>query len=157
MIERRAVRALLISPQDELLMIKFVEPQSKRAFWLTPGGGMDPGESPLMSLKREIFEETGLTNYDIGPEVWQREHQFTWDGRVVLQKERYYLIRVARFEPTHRHLPDAVEQAAFAGFRWWQAADMEQSQELFAPRGLSRLFQALLQQGPPAAPIVLKQ
>lgn len=155
MIERQAVRALLISPEDELLLIKIVEPQSKRSFWLTPGGGIDSGESPLTSLRREIFEETGLADFEIGPEVWRREHLFTWDGKAILQKERYYLVRVARFEPTHRHLPDEGERMAFGGFRWWRAEDIEQSQEAFAPKGLSRLLQALLQDGPPSQPLVL--
>jgi 8-oxo-dGTP pyrophosphatase MutT (NUDIX family) len=138
-------------------MIKFIEPKSQRAFWLTPGGGIDPGESPLMSLRREIFEETGLTDFESGPQVWSREHQFTWDGKAFLQQELYYLIRVARFEPTHQHLPDEVERLAFGGFRWWQATEIEHSQEAFAPRGLSGLFQALLHHGPPFQPIVLNQ
>ena len=30
-----------------------------------PGGGIDPGESPIHALHREVFEETGLTIYDI--------------------------------------------------------------------------------------------
>ncbi|MCL4298355.1 MAG: NUDIX domain-containing protein [Anaerolineae bacterium] len=155
MIERQAVRALLVSPEEELLLIKIVDPQSQRAFWLTPGGGMDPGESPAASLRREIFEETGLADFEIGPEVWRREHLFTWDGKAILQKERYYLVRVARFEPTLQHLPDEVERMAFGGFRWWRAADIEQTPEAFAPRGLSKLLQALLQNGPPPQPLVL--
>lgn len=155
MTERQAVRALLINPADELLLIKIVEPQSQRAFWLTPGGGMDPGESSTASLRREIFEETGLTDFEIGPEVWYREHLFSWDGKAILQKERYYLVKVARFEPTHRHLPDEGERLAFGGFRWWRAEEIEQSQEAFAPRGLGHLFRTLLQNGPPPQPIVL--
>lgn len=155
MIERQAVRALLISPADELLLIKIVEPRSRRFFWLTPGGGMDSGESFAVSLQREIFEETGLTGFEIGPQVWYREHLFNWDGQAILQKERYYLVRVTRFEPTFQHLPDEGERLAFGGFRWWQAKEIEQSQDAFAPRDLGRLLQTLLQHGPPPQPITL--
>lgn len=157
MTERQAVRALILSPQDELLLIKIIEPQSKHTFWLTPGGGIDPGESPLAGLRREIFEETGLADFEIGPEIWRRQCHFVWNSQTIQQNERYYLIRVPRFEPTARHVPNEVEHAAFDGFRWWTASEIEQSQDAFAPRGLSRLFQSLIKNGPSTEPIVLTQ
>lgn len=156
MIERQAVRALLLSPQAELLLIKIIEPKSKRTFWLTPGGGIDPGESPTAGLRREVFEETGLLNFEIGPEVWQREHKFTWDGQVILQHERYYVVRVHRFEPTVDYLPDQMEQATFGGFGWWTAQAISQSAEDFAPHGLGVLLRSLIQEGLPSRPIVLR-
>lgn len=155
MINREAVRALLLNPQQELLLIKIVEPVSKRAFWLTPGGGIYPGEAPVTGLRREIFEETGLREFEVGPEVWRREHRFTWAGQRILQRERFYLVRVERFEPTARYLPDQVEQDAFAEFRWWAIGDIEPSPEAFAPRRLGQLLRSLIQNGFPAAPIFL--
>ena len=156
-VNREAVRALLLSPQQELLLIKIVEPVSKDAFWLTPGGGIDPGEAPVTGLRREVFEETGLQEFEAGPEVWRREHRFTWAGQRILQRERFYLVWVERFEPTARHLPDQVERDAFAEFRWWAIRDIELSPEAFAPRRLGQLLYSLIQNGPPAAPIFLME
>jgi 8-oxo-dGTP pyrophosphatase MutT (NUDIX family) len=155
LIERSAVRALLLSPEEELLMMKITEPGSGRAFWLTPGGGMDAGESLLTSLRREILEETGLADFEIGPEVWHREHRFTWDGRAILQRERFYLVKVERFEPTAIYMPDDVERDAFGGFRWWPVWEIEQSSQSFAPRRLGRHLRSLIRHGPPARPLTL--
>lgn len=147
MVNREAVRALLL--------IKIVEPVSKRAFWLTPGGGIDRGETSAAGLRREVFEETGLREFEVGLEVWRREHRFTWAGQRIVQRERFYLVRVERFEPTAHYLPDRVEQDTFGEFRWWAIEDIEPSSEAFAPRRLGVLLRSLIQNGPPVDPIVL--
>ena len=157
MIKRNAVRALLLSPGGRLLLMKLIEPKSKRAVWLTPGGGIQAGESPAVGLRREIFEETGLADFEIGPEVWRREHRFNWNGRAILQRERFFVVKVNPFEPTEHHNADEVEQNAFGGFRWWSAPEIEQSNEVFAPRRLGGLLQALIQDGPPTHPIFLAE
>ena len=41
---------------DRVLLTLQAEP---RAEYQLPGGGIDPGESPLRALRREVFEETG--------------------------------------------------------------------------------------------------
>lgn len=135
--------------------MKLTEPFSGRSFWLTPGGGVNAGESPVTSLRREIFEETGLADFEIGPEVWRRQHRFTWDGRDILQRERFYLVGIERFEPTAAYMPDKVEQDAFEGFRWWAASEIEQSDQSFAPRSLGSYLRLLIRRGPPARPVNL--
>lgn len=49
-------RALLIR-DNKVLLVK----HSYIAGWYSPGGGVDPGESGLQALKRELAEETGVT------------------------------------------------------------------------------------------------
>lgn len=38
-----------------------------RTTWETQGGHIEPGETPLAAAKRELYEESGATEYDITP------------------------------------------------------------------------------------------
>jgi 8-oxo-dGTP diphosphatase len=52
---RPGAYAILIR-DGKLLLTHQAEPQSEVQL---PGGGIDPGESPLQALHREVYEETG--------------------------------------------------------------------------------------------------
>lgn len=54
---RHGVYAIL-ERHGELLLTHQAEPQPELQL---PGGGIDPGESPLQALHREVLEETGWT------------------------------------------------------------------------------------------------
>ena len=46
---------------DEVLLIRHVQTADGRSYWLLPGGGIEPPESPEECVAREMLEETGLT------------------------------------------------------------------------------------------------
>jgi 8-oxo-dGTP diphosphatase len=39
----------------------------ERETWETQGGHVEPGETPLEAAKRELYEESGATQFDITP------------------------------------------------------------------------------------------
>jgi ADP-ribose pyrophosphatase YjhB (NUDIX family) len=47
--------------EDRLLLARAAPMLTLRGRWFLPGGGVDHGESPEDSLRREIAEESGLT------------------------------------------------------------------------------------------------
>jgi 8-oxo-dGTP diphosphatase len=53
----KRVRAIIIK-DDKLLTIK--RTKSNDEYWVLPGGGIEPGETPEQALVREVKEETGL-------------------------------------------------------------------------------------------------
>jgi ADP-ribose pyrophosphatase YjhB (NUDIX family) len=149
---REAARAVVLDPDDRILLVRFELPN--RVLWATPGGGIDEGESVEAAIVRELAEEVGLDDAELGPWIWTREHVFPFlDGRWDGQRERYVLVRVDRFEPAPRFTAEELAAEYVTGVRWWTVEELAASGELFAPRRLPELVAALLRDGPPGEPV----
>lgn len=61
---------------DRVLLVKRSKAPYKGA-WSLPGGRVEPGETLLAAIRREISEETGLVLTDFSP-VHMREFQNPW-------------------------------------------------------------------------------
>ena len=59
-IERTSIRAILLTPSHEVLLMRIRPPDGRAPFWITPGGGIEAGESRAECLRRELREEVGL-------------------------------------------------------------------------------------------------
>ena len=149
-IERDAVRALVVDRADRVLLVQFRD-STGQVWWATPGGGIEARESPEQSLRRELAEEVGLVDFTLGPQIWTREHVFTWERRILRQRERHYLVRVEDHQPA-----PAVDLAAewIAGVRWWTSSELAAAPpEELTPRRLPELVRDLLEHGPPHEPV----
>ena len=153
--KRRAVRALVLSHDDEALMLRFLNPFGGKDVWLTPGGGIHPGEGDLAALRREVWEETGLRLPECTPLIWQRVHTYPLRGEQVRQSEDIYYARVPRFAPTSANNPAVGEVDIFREFRWWSLEEILASRKLFVPRGFAALLGDVIANGPPARPVSL--
>lgn len=52
-----AARAVIVDQRQRILLIR----RGDNRQWALPAGGMEPGESVTDCMKREVWEETGLT------------------------------------------------------------------------------------------------
>ena len=152
---RTAGRVLVIAPDHRVLLLRIQEPGADRSFWITPGGGVEPGESPRAAAARELCEETGLQAVELGPCIWERRHAFRWLGRMYDQHEWFYLLRTEHFEPCFAGHTD-VEVEVLSEHRWWSVEEIRDVSAVdFAPRQIAHHIEQLLTHGPPSKPVVL--
>jgi G:T/U-mismatch repair DNA glycosylase/8-oxo-dGTP pyrophosphatase MutT (NUDIX family) len=141
---RRAVRALVLDPADRVLLVQF-----RSGVWAPPGGGVDPSESDEAAIRRELREESGLADAEIGPCLWTREHWFPEMAGFGGQAERIFLVRTSAFEPVPEWSPDELAAEGIVAQRWWTQEELAASRDTFAPRRLPELVRELLRDGPP--------
>jgi TDG/mug DNA glycosylase family protein len=136
--EREAVRAVVVDADDRVLLLSWENPAGR--WWITPGGGIRAGEAEETALRRELLEEVGLREFDVGPLVFERTHVIPWGERLVRQHERCYLVRVGSLavEPTIE-----LAQESVTGHRWWTLDELDATDERIAPPRLAALVRSL--------------
>ena len=151
---REAARAVVLAPDRHVLLVRFEFPQASR--WALPGGGIEPGESAVEALRRELAEEVGLHDASIGPHVWNRLHLIPFiNGLYDGQREQIHLVAVDdRFEPRPALDWEQLNAEYVFELRWWHIDDILAADHLtFAPSELGRLLDHLHQHGPTAEPV----
>jgi 8-oxo-dGTP pyrophosphatase MutT (NUDIX family) len=150
---RYAIRAILLTPENEILLLRIRHPDTGELYWITPGGGLEPEETIEEGLRRELREELGLDRFVVGPLVWQRQHTFNWAGKRVCQNEQYYIVLANRFEP---EMSDTSESKILDRFHWWPLDELPQSSERLTPLSLVEIVTRYLAHGAPQEPLEIE-
>lgn len=151
-IHRNAVRAILLTPAAEILLMR-IRLEDRPPFWITPGGGREGDEDSRTTLVRELSEEVGLQTMEVGPRLWLRRHTFSVGPKRYCQTEEFYAVHVDRFDPV---ISDAVEARVLDSFRWWALTDLRTLSESVAPASLVEIVETYLRDGPPTGPLTIE-
>jgi ADP-ribose pyrophosphatase YjhB (NUDIX family) len=158
--KRPTARLFVIDPTGRLLLIRYrttppvAAPYAHlRSIWFTPGGGLEPGETPREAAARELLEETGLTS-PIGPEVAFRCEDVTFFQKKVCVVETYFLVRTASSYINTQFLAD-TEDDDVEEVGWWSMTELTQLTDHIEPPTLVALARGLSRGDIPAEPVNL--
>jgi 8-oxo-dGTP pyrophosphatase MutT (NUDIX family) len=140
MTERSTARLIVADEGDAvLLFLTYGKSHDVPPRWITPGGGVDPGEDFRAAGVRELREETGYDLDGLG-EAFRIVHfavDTAWHP-YELGHWAWFAVRTGRFEPSDAGWMDDERQDIVA-HRWWTADELAASGERFEPDDLPDL------------------
>ena len=110
---------------------------------MTVGGGLEVGETFEQAARREVWEETGIREFELGEWVWVRDAEVHWKDEVFRADTRYYVGRTSGTAVTLAHLAEQ-ERRVHRAHKWWSLDELRATGETLLPLGLPDLLADIL-------------
>ncbi|GLY00586.1 MULTISPECIES: NUDIX domain-containing protein [Actinoplanes] len=140
-VHRPAVRVICIDVDGRILLMNWEDPTDGHRLWEPPGGGIDPGETPLETARRELMEETGLDPGAILPGYVEVHRDSVWKGRRMTGPEQFFRARFATSRPLV--VKDGLleyEVSELRAVAWVDPAELAALTDPVEPPGLRELL-----------------
>jgi 8-oxo-dGTP pyrophosphatase MutT (NUDIX family) len=142
--ERQSARLLVISPDYEVLLFRFLHKDGVLKgtdCWATPGGGVEDGENFADAAVRELWEETGIRVDGVQDPVAHRSFPMLLpSGEHVWAVEQYFVVYAANRELSTSEWTEE-ERQVLAEHKWWSRAALEQTTEVVWPENLIAMLE----------------
>ncbi len=155
---RKSARVLLVDDRDRILLYRALRSiKDPHYAWYTPGGGIQPGETPCVAAARELREEIG---HEVAPDAlgqivatsagdWIRN-----DGTPMRSEHVFFFLRVPAVHVDVSGM-EKHERSLLDVFRWWTSAELRATGDCVLPTDLADLLEFLLSGEVSPEPVVM--
>ena len=124
---RTGVGIIVLNNENKVFVAKRRDNQINK--WQMPQGGVDEGETFLEAMKRELEEETSITNIEIIKEIrYWLEYDLPknlvgkiWKGKYKGQKQKWFIVR---FNGEEKEININTKYPEFLDWKWVNIDDL---------------------------------
>ncbi len=154
-LRRPAARVVLLDEAKRVFLMHGSDPMrpEKGTWWEIPGGGIEPGETSQEAASRELYEECGFRDVEVGPCIWTQYVEFDFAMYHFKSDEKIHIAHTSESSEWDPQGLEALEAAAFDDAQWWSIDDLEAAQVQTLPNRLLEFLPSIIAGNMPAEPI----
>ena len=142
--DRISARAVILDSSKEKILLfhlynsnALCKGEPPKSIWITPGGGVEPGEDLISSLVRELEEELGLfpSDYSLKGHLWLSAPKPTiYKSKPFLFIDNYFLVQLnSACDSFDFSKWTEEEKSVLTNLKWWPLEELKETLDLVVP------------------------